>query len=207
MTLMYSSKIDDDNSHDKTTTSRARYSRNDSSDNNNLHTDHYKQGKRQPDVAPRGDERQEQMHAKKRIRDLEDDVEELEAVYKRLKKELKNYKKKVNCSSKGDIRDSNGWTGNEAILANKVTKFSRDYMFPCYKFLKEGWQDYNPTNEKSLSYFFGRKMADTYRSIRIPTIGREFEDQWARVYVPVIGLKYQKHEMQLGKQHTSTVFW
>jgi hypothetical protein len=63
--------------------------------------------------------------------------------------------------------------GNEAILADKVTKFSRDYMFPCYKFLKEGWQDYNPTNNKSLSYFVGRKMADTYRSMRIPTIGRE----------------------------------
>ncbi len=48
-----------DNSRDKTTTSRAWYSRNDSSGNNNLHTDHYKQGKRQPDVAPWGDERQE----------------------------------------------------------------------------------------------------------------------------------------------------
>jgi hypothetical protein len=150
MTLMYSSKIDDDNSRDKTTTSRAWYSRNNSSDDNNLHTDHYKQGKRQPDVAPRGDERQEQMHAEKRIRDLEDDVKELEAVNKRLKEELKNYKKKLCCSSKGGIRDSNGWMGNEAILANNVTKFSRDYMFPRYKFLKEGWQDYDPTNEKSL---------------------------------------------------------
>jgi hypothetical protein len=78
-------------------------------------------------------------------------------VNKRLKEELKNYKKKVSHSSKEDIGDSNGWMGNEAILANKVTKFSRDYMFPLYKFLKEGWQDYNPTNKKSLSYFVGRK--------------------------------------------------
>ncbi len=138
MTLMYSSKIDDNNSHDKTTTSRAWYSRNDSSDNNNLHTDRYKQGKWQPDVAPRGDERKEQMHVEKRIRDLEDNVKELEEVNKRLKEELKNYKKKVRRSSKGDIRDSNGWTGNEAILTNKVIEFSRDYMFPRYKFLKEG---------------------------------------------------------------------
>jgi hypothetical protein len=186
---MYSSKINDDNSRDKTTTSKARHSRNDSSDNNNLHTDYYKQGKRQPDVPLRGDERQEQMHVEKRIRDVEDDVKELEAVNKRLKEEIKNHKKKVHCSSKGDIRDSNGWTGNEAILADKVIKFSRDYIFPCYKFLKEGWQDYNPTNKKSSSYFVGRKMADTYRSMRIPTIGREFEDQLERVYVPVIGLK------------------
>ncbi len=77
------------------------------------------------------------MHVEKRIRDLEDDVKELEVVNKRLKEELQNYKKKVHCSSKGDIRDSNGWMSNEATLANKVTKFSRDYMFPCYKYLKE----------------------------------------------------------------------
>jgi hypothetical protein len=147
------------------------------------------------------------MRTEKRICDLEDDVKELEAVNKRLKEELKNYKKKVRRSSKGDIRDSNEWTGNEAILADKVTELSRDYIFPRYKFLKEGWQDYNPTNKKSLSYFVGRKMADTYRSMRIPTIGRELEDQWERVYVLVIGLKYQKHELQLGKQRTSTVFW
>jgi hypothetical protein len=137
MTSMYSSKIDNDDSRDKTTTSRAQYSRNDSSDDNNLHTDHYKQGKGQPDIALRGDERQEQMRMEKRICDLEDDAKELEAVNKRLKEEPKNYKKKVHRSSKGDIRDSNGWTGDEAILANKVTKFSRDYMFPRYKFLKE----------------------------------------------------------------------
>ncbi len=111
MTLMYSSKIEDDYSCDKTTTSRARYSRNDSSDDDNLHTDRYKQGKQQPDVAPRGEERQEQMRTEKRIRDLEDDVKELEAVNKRLKEELKNYKKKVRCSTKGEIRDSNGWMG------------------------------------------------------------------------------------------------
>ncbi len=84
MISMYSRKIDDNNSRDKTTTSRAQYIRNNSSDDNNLHTDRYKQGKWQQDVAPRGDERQEQMHAEKRIRDLEDDVKELEAVNKRL---------------------------------------------------------------------------------------------------------------------------
>jgi hypothetical protein len=77
------------------------------------------------------------MPAEKRVSDLEDDVKESEAVNKRLKEKLKNYKKRVSRSSKGDIRNSNGWMGNEAIMANKVTKFSRDYMFPCYKFLKE----------------------------------------------------------------------
>jgi hypothetical protein len=89
MTSMYSSKIDNRDSRDKTTTSRAGYSRNHSSDNDNLHTDCYKQEKWQPDVAPRGDERQEQMRTEIRICDLEDDVKELEAMNKRLKEELK----------------------------------------------------------------------------------------------------------------------
>jgi hypothetical protein len=146
------------------------------------------------------------MRAEKRICDFEDDVKESKAVNKRLKEELKNYKKRVCCSSKGDIRDFNGWMGDEAILANKVTKFSKDYMFPCYKFLKEGWQDYNPTNKKSLSYYVGRKMADTYRSMRIPMIGREFEDQWERVYVPVIGLKYQNMRCNLGNNVQAQYF-
>jgi hypothetical protein len=45
MTLVYSSKNDNDDSRDKTNTSGAQYSRNNSSDNDNIHTDHYKQGK------------------------------------------------------------------------------------------------------------------------------------------------------------------
>ncbi len=59
-------------------------------------------------------------------------------------------------------------------------------MFPRYKFLKEGWQDYKPSNKKSLSYFVGQKMADRYQNMRILTSGREFKDQWERVYVLVI---------------------
>jgi hypothetical protein len=73
-------------------------------------------------------------------------------------------------------------------------------------FLKKGWQDYDPTNKKSLSYFVGRKMADTYRSMKIPTIGREFEDQWERVYVPVIGLKYQNMRCNFGNDARAQYF-
>ena len=38
------------------------------------------------------------MCTEKRVRDLEDDIKELEVVNKRLKEELKNYKKKVSRS-------------------------------------------------------------------------------------------------------------
>ncbi len=79
MTLMYSSKTEDDKSCDKTTTSRARYSRNNSSDDDNLHTDLYKQGKQQPNVALRGDERQEQMCTEKMMHDLNKRLNSLSA--------------------------------------------------------------------------------------------------------------------------------
>ncbi len=94
--------------------------------------------------------------------------------------------KKYRRLSKEDIRTCNEWTFDGANLANKINDFSRDVMFLHYKFLKEEWQDYKPSNKKSLSYFVAQKMADTYQNMRISTSGREFEDQWERVYVPVI---------------------
>ncbi len=109
------------------------------------------------------------MHAEKRVRDLEYDLRQLEADNKQLKVELKFTKKKCRRLSKEDIRTCNEWTFDEANLANKINNFSRDVMFLRYKFLKEGWQE---SNKKSLSYFVGQKMADTYQNMRIWTSGR-----------------------------------
>jgi hypothetical protein len=143
---------------------------------------------------------------KKRVGDLEYDLRELEVENKQLKLELKCSKKKYRRSSKEDIRNYNEWTFDEANLANKINNFSRDFMFPHYKFLKEGWQDYGPSNKKSLSYFVGQKMADTYQNVRILTSGREFEDQWERVYVPVIKRKYQNMRNNVGNDIRETYF-
>jgi hypothetical protein len=117
------------------------------------------------------------MRLEKRVCDLEYDLRQLEAENKQLKVELKCSKKKYRCSSKEDIRTCNEWTFDKANLANKINNFIRDVMFLHYKFLKEGWQDYKPINEKSLSYIVGQKMADTYQNMRILTSGRKFEDQ------------------------------
>jgi hypothetical protein len=133
--------------------------------------------------------RQEQMQAEKRVHDLEYDLRQLEVDDKQLKVKLKFSRKKYRCSSKEDIRTYNEWTFDKVNLANKINSFSRDVMFLRYKFLKEGWQDYEPSNKNSFSYFVGQKMADTYQNMRISTSGREFEDQWERVYVPVIEKK------------------
>jgi hypothetical protein len=95
------------------------------------------------------------MCAEKRAHDLEYHLGQLEADNKQLKVELKFSKKKYRRLSKEDIRTYNEWTIDEGNLANKINNFSRDAMFPHYKFLIEGWQDYEPSNEKSLSYFVG----------------------------------------------------
>jgi hypothetical protein len=125
---------------------------------------------------------------------------------KRFKVELNLAKKKYRFLSKDDIRTYNEWTFDKANLANKINNFSRDVMFSCYKFLKEGWQDYEPSNKKSLSYFVGQKMADTYQNMRILTSGRGFEDQWERVYVPVIKKKYQNTRNNIGNDIKETYF-
>ena len=91
-------------------------------------------------------------------------------------------------------------------MANKINDISRDVMFLQYKFLKEGWQDYKPRHKKSLSYFVGPKMADTYQNMRISTSGREFKDQWERVYVLVIKKKYQIMRNNNGNNIRETYF-
>jgi hypothetical protein len=150
--------------------------------------------------------RQEQMRAEKRVSDLEYDLRQLEVDNKHLKVELKFAKKKNRCLSKENIRTCNEWTFDKANLANKINNFSRDVMFPCYKFLKEGWQDYKPSNKKSLSYFVEQKMADTYQNMRISTSGREFKDQWERVYVTVIKKNYQNMRNNIGNNIRETYF-
>jgi hypothetical protein len=81
------------------------------------------------------------------------------------------------------------------LLQGKLGQYNKQLQQGCHvsalQVLKEGWQDYKPSNEKSLFYFVGQKMADTYQNMRISASGREFEDWWERVYVPVIKKKYQ----------------
>jgi hypothetical protein len=74
------------------------------------------------------------------MRDLEDYTDILKEKNKKLKAELKASKKSNSRSTKRDIWNANDWTGDEANLADKITEFCKDYLFPCYKvFLKDGW--------------------------------------------------------------------
>jgi hypothetical protein len=124
------------------------------------------------------------------MRELKDKLYKLEENNKKLKAELKVLKKSNSRSTKGDIQNTNDWTGEEANLTDKVTEFCKNFLFPCYKFLKDGWKSYKPENDKSLCYFVGKNMANTYKNMRIATMGSTFEDEWDRMYVPKIGLIY-----------------
>ncbi len=87
---------------------------------------------------------------------MEDKIYELEENNKKLKAELKASKKSNSKSTKGDIQNANDWTGKKANLADKVMKFCKDFLFPCYKFLKDGWKSYKPENNNSFCYLSGR---------------------------------------------------
>jgi hypothetical protein len=125
----------------------------------------------------RRDERRDKGCTEKRMRELEDKLYKLNENNKKLKAEFKASKKSNSRSMKGDIWNTNDWTGEEANLADKVMEFCKDFLFPCHKFVKDGWQSYEPENDKSFCYFVGKNMANTYKNMRIATTGLTFEDE------------------------------
>ncbi len=96
-----------DNNHGVPTSSRDRLGWKGSFDNNDNYTDCHRHENRLPSLVPRMNERQEQMHAEKRVHDLEYDLRQLEADNKQLKVELKFSKNKYRHLSKEDIRTYN----------------------------------------------------------------------------------------------------
>ncbi len=137
---------------------------------------------------------------------LEDILYELEESNKKLKAKLMATKRSTNKSTKGKIRNANDWTGEEAHLADKITEFCKDFLFPRYKFLKDGWKIFNPENKESFSFFVGKNMAKTYLNMRIATTGTQYEDEWERIYVPTIGSKHTRMRCNLGRDIRSQYF-
>ena len=132
------------------------------------------------------------------MRELEDKLDKLEEKDNKLKAKLKASKKTNSKSMKGDNWNTNDWTGEEANLADKVMEFCKDFLFPCYRFLKGGWKSYEPENNKSFCYFVGKNMANTYKNMIIAMTSLTFEEKWDRIYVPTIGLKYTHMRCNLG---------
>jgi hypothetical protein len=87
--------------------------------------------------------------------------------------------------TKQQIRIDYEWDREEANLSNNVSNWVRTYLFPCYKFLKDGWMDYNNSSDnssKSLSSFVQRKM-------KMEQVA-DFRGQWERVICPTIQMNY-----------------
>ena len=83
--------------------------------------------------------------------------------------------------TKHQIRIDYDWDDEEADFADSVLSFVKEYLFPHYKFLKDGWVEYDDGPE-SLSMFVQGK-------VKIPE-GVEYKDQWERVISPTIQAKY-----------------
>ena len=71
----------------------------------------------------RRDERNDRACTEKRMQTLEDKLYKLEESNKKLKAKLMATKQSTNKSTKGNIRNANDWTGEEAQLADKITEF------------------------------------------------------------------------------------
>ncbi len=99
---------------------------------------------------------------------------------KKLKMDLRLLKSHAR-QTKRQIRINYDWDGNEAIFLDSVSSFVIEYLFPRYKFLKEGWMEYDDGPESLLLFVQGK--------VGIPE-GADYNDQGERVICPTIHTKY-----------------
>ncbi len=108
---------------------------------------------------------------------LEDNVKKIKA----LELEL-NMTKTKNKQNKKKVQEDYQWTGEEINFSDTVNHFCKSLLFPKYRFLKEGWQDYRPDKRNSLYLL-------CMQNLKIPE-GAKKEDIWERVIVPSKKMKY-----------------
>ncbi len=77
-------------------------------------------------------------------------------IIKKLKMDLRLSKSHAR-QTKRQIRINYGWDGKEANFVDLVSSFVKVYLFPCYKFLKDRWMEYDDGPE-SLSTFVQGKV-------------------------------------------------
>ncbi len=83
--------------------------------------------------------------------------------------------------TKRQIRIDYYWDGKEANIADSVSSFVKEYVFPRFKFLKDGWMDYDEGQDSFSTFVQGK--------VQIPE-GAEYKDQWERVICLTIQAKY-----------------
>jgi hypothetical protein len=105
---------------------------------------------------------------------------EYKKIIKRLKVGLRLLKSHARQTTR-QIRINCDWDGKETNFPDSVLSFVKEYLFLHYKFLKDGWMEYDDGPE-SLSTFVQGK-------VKIPE-GVDSKDQWERVICPTIKAKY-----------------
>jgi hypothetical protein len=78
-----------------------------------------------------------------------------ERLIKRLKMELKLSKSTAR-QTKRQIRINYDWDGEEANFADSVLSFVKEYVFPGFKFLKDGWMDYDKGQDSFFTFVQGK---------------------------------------------------
>ena len=118
-----------------------------------------------------------------------DDESEMEAEVelKRLREEVRSLRaqKGVKLSmSKAALRKELRLSPKEVMISEEFTEFIVQYLFPCFKFLHDGWMELDNSDRNSFSSVVRRHF---------PTKeGRNFKDDWSKLFVPSIAVKYSQ---------------
>jgi hypothetical protein len=115
---------------------------------------------------------------------------ENERLIKRLKMEMR-LSKSTPRQTKHQIRNNCDWDGKEANFANSVLSFAKEYLFPHFKFLKDGWMNYDEGQDSFSTFVQGK--------VQIPE-GADYKDQWERVICPTIQAKYVSIRCNLNNE-------
>lgn len=104
-----------------------------------------------------------------------------------LTQELSQLKSKVallnGCQkqNKKDLRKLFEWNENDVMLSGTVSTFTKEYLFPRFKFLDKHWME-NKKREKSFSELVKKHLG-------LP-ITIDFDKKWDQVIAPTIAKKY-----------------
>jgi hypothetical protein len=126
----------------------------------------------------------------RKIRMLRQMCFENKRIIKRLKMELRLLKSHVR-QTKHQIRINYNWDCKEATLADLVLNFVKEYLFPHFRFLKDGWMEYDEGQVNFLIFVQGK--------VKIPE-GAEYKDQWERVICPTIQAKNVTRRCNLNNE-------
>ena len=75
-------------------------------------------------------------------------IEEKDKIIRSLELELS--KSKVTARmNKTKVRENLKWTGEETNFSESVNHFCRNFLFPKFKFLKDGWKEILPDQKRS----------------------------------------------------------